>query len=157
MSAIKVGPQVVLNIFEHANFYHSGYREAVYGPYKGTQGFTHDKASGLSIVKKAISTCLFMHHGYGSQGGNTQCFPHGQGAQRVRYYPNLHPMGWGDNISSLIVPGGVQVKLFEHPDFLGSFFPYTGPNSFDVIHNDWYSSMMVCRGVCPWAYVRKWL
>lgn len=64
MSAIKVGKHVTANVFQ--NLINGGFRWAIYGPYKGTEGFSHDQATSLSIVKKEASACLW-EHAYGGK------------------------------------------------------------------------------------------
>lgn len=79
-------------------------------------------ASAASIVKKSASVCLYEHH---DQNGFSECFPYNEHEGQAWF--NLHPIGWGDIVTSLYVPEGVSVRMYYDHNLWGGYQTYTGP------------------------------
>ncbi|HMN28581.1 MAG TPA: beta/gamma crystallin-related protein, partial [Caldilineaceae bacterium] len=50
--------------------------------------------------------------------------------------PNLHDQGDGDQISSVCVPDGTILTLFEHDNFKGQQLQVTGPREIFVLEDE---------------------
>ncbi|MDC0721151.1 hypothetical protein [Nannocystis bainbridge] len=104
VSSLKVGPGVRVILYEHAGF--GGPARVYSGPVAQLSDF-NDRVS--SVVIEPIAVTLFQH---GEYGGSAQSFPLG------RHDVTSLKLG-NDQASSLLVPPGFKVTLFENKGFSG--------------------------------------
>jgi hypothetical protein len=70
------------------------------------------------------------------QAAFNQTFAQQPGVLEVREWPDLRNQGFNDVGSSLIVPDGYRVDLFEHVDFAGQKLSL-GPGTYNTLPNGW--------------------
>merc|ERR550514_2380219 len=144
-SSIAVGPQVHANLFQHQQGH--GWNHIYAAGYKG-KIHLNDQVTSMKLYKKGKVACLF--DGYHLKG-KSDCYPYnektGVAEHNLHYWANNQ----GDTVSSVWVPAGVDVQLFEHPHGKGHMDEFSGPARYniDAKMNDKYSWIKVCRGKCP--------
>lgn len=129
ISSIKVGPGVRVTAYEHAGF--TGAARAFTG-LTGGVGELNDKIS--SVVIEPLAVTLFQHASY---GGGSQSFGLGR--------HDLAKLTLGDNqVSSILVPPGFKVTLFEKKGFAGKKKVIQGDTTYvGDDFNDIVSSLIV--------------
>lgn len=153
ISSIQIPPGVIVNIYEHANF--QGDAKTISGNWDAEYSWNNE-ISSFQIMSN--SGGLGPVHG-GSCGDNNNhpgqnavvdFFEHANFAgNRVSFgvadYAIL-PQGWNDKISSIRIPPGVKVTVFEHQHFTGysiNLFGNWTVSNWDDHWNDRISSIRI--------------
>jgi len=140
VSSVKVGNKVKLHMYQHN--IHQG-RVDTYN--KGYQGkvLLNDQYSSAKIVAADKAACVFEHFG---QKGRQECYTYNENTGFAVY--NLIPENMNDKVSSINVPEGVVVRMWQHGLNQGRMDEYWGPVTTNVAFNDQYSTIKVCRHHC---------
>lgn len=129
ISSLKVGPGVRVIAYEHAGF--GGAARVYSGPVANLSDF-NDRIS--SLVVEPLAVTLYQH---GEYGGNAQSFPLG------RHDVTSLKLG-NDQASSVLVPPGYKVTLYENKGFAGRKKVFLGGASYlGDDFNDIVSSLIV--------------
>ncbi|HMN28582.1 MAG TPA: M12 family metallopeptidase, partial [Caldilineaceae bacterium] len=124
---VPAGWQIV--VFEHADF--GGDRLDLTGE-TIILDLKHDQPNGQDWGDKISSVRVIPPGGTPPiTCSRPQLYEHdsfsGQQFEIARTLPTLHPFGAGDNASSVCVPVGWTVELFEHSDYGGQMLRLIGP------------------------------
>lgn len=135
ISSLRVGPGLKATLYEHRDFSGSA---VSYVHDTSSVGSFNDKAS--SIVVEPVTAAvveIFEHANFGGM-----CKVLGVGDY------NLNQIGLpNDSLSSVRVPPGLEVVLYEHAGFTGASVRYTASTTFVGSFNDKTSSVRVRRRI----------
>jgi len=140
VSSVKVGNKVKMTMYQHN--IHQGVADTYNQGYQGKVN-TNDQYSSAKIVAADKAACIFEHFG---QKGRQECYTYNENTGSQVY--NLIPDNMNDKVSSINVPEGVVVRLWQHGLNAGRMDEYWGPVATNVAFNDQYSTMKVCRHHC---------
>merc|ERR1711998_451631 len=139
LSSMKVGANVKATFYQHHLSQAGAWRQTYNGPYAGKIGL-NDQVSMMRIFAKNKAACVFEHYG---AKGNQECFTYNENTGNAVF--SLIPRNFNDCASSVTIPAGVQVQLWEHNENQGRSSKFFGPDKIDLPHNDCYSTIKVCR------------
>jgi len=141
-SSVKVGKQVRLSLFQHG--VHNGWLANFYPGYKGkVPAFINDQATSMKLTVAKKSACVFANV---NTGGRSECFAYNEKTGKAGF--NLVPNKLNDVISSVYVPEGVVLQLYQHQNAKGLYDEFWGPTKANVPKNDQYSFLRVCKDHC---------
>ncbi|MEM7034885.1 MAG: beta/gamma crystallin-related protein, partial [Chloroflexota bacterium] len=130
LSAIKVPVGLRVTLYQHGNF------KGTTRTYTSDVAFIsdfNDQTSSIKVEEVALTATIFEH---GSYRGRSQVLP-------VGLY-NINNLSIGnDRLSSLKVPPGLRVTLYQHGNFQGASRAYTSDVAFTTDFNDQTSSIRV--------------
>lgn len=100
----------------------------------------------MRIFKYDKSACFYDLKNY---KGISECLPYMEDTGVAEL--DLSKIRMEDVISSLYVPAGVTVQLYEHAGSTGNMDEYTGPALYNMEEgvDNFYSSIKVCKWACP--------
>jgi hypothetical protein len=125
-SSVKVGKKVRLTLFQHNP--HNGWLANYYPGYQGkVHAFMNDQATSLKLTVASKSACVYEHN---NLKGRAECFPYNE--KTGKFQTNLVPMNLSDKISSVFVPEGVVLQLYQHPNAGGLYDEFWGPTRANV-------------------------
>jgi hypothetical protein len=133
ISSVKVSEGYQITLFEHADFKGRTWTYTKDVPYIGNDA--NDKASSFRVLETSHDTVKLYLHAY--FGGQMDEFKLGD-------YPDISKSIPHDQVSSLSIPNGWLVVLYEHPNFEGAHKVFRGNTSYvGNDFNDRASSMRV--------------